>query len=126
VVPIDQPTQISPTFQYQLIPSTNADMKVSAINGQPNTGSPDQVFIGVNDCITLQMNVKFRTGAFLDVTNDADTQFYLDPPRGHFNGKNVWCPNPTDADKVFPIYGTNSRPSAGQTIKDTVIVHVHR
>jgi hypothetical protein len=125
VVNIGPPTQVQPFLQYRAIP-TNAEAHITQLNGAPWTGARDQVDMNVGDCITLQLLVKFRTGAFVDVTNDPLTTFTLDPPRGHFTAKNVWCPNPEDADKAFPIYLYNYSPSGEQGIKTTVHVHVRR
>jgi len=125
VVNIGPPTQVNPFLQYRAIP-TNAEAHITQVNGVPWTGARDQVDVNVGDCITLQLLVKFRTGAFVDVTNDPLTTFSLDPPRGHFSSKNVWCANPEDADKAFPIYLYNYSPSGEQGIKTTVHVHVRR
>jgi len=127
VITLAPPTQILASEIAQLIvPSTNADMYVESVGGVPNTGARDQVTVHLGQCVTLRMTVKFRTGPFVDVTDDPDTTFFLDPPRGTFSAKNVWCPTNADIDKALTIYGRNSRPSAGQTIGDTVKVTVRQ
>jgi streptogramin lyase len=115
--------QYSPQLQYRMIP-TNADMKILTIG--TGTVNHDQGTINVGECATLQLLVKFRTGAFIDVTNDPNTRFFLDPPRGNFTSKNVWCPGPDDANKVLTVYGYHYSPSGQQSIKDTVIIRVNR
>jgi streptogramin lyase len=127
VVTLGTPTQtLASEISRLIVPSTNADMYVESIGNVPNTGSRDQVTVHLGQCVTLRMTVKFRTGPFVDVTNDPDTIFFLDPPRGTFTARNVWCPNPEDVDKALTIYGKNSRPSAGQSITDTVKVTVRQ
>jgi len=125
VVNIGPPTQVNPFLQYRAIP-TNAEAHITQLNGAPWTGARDQVDMKVGDCITLQLLVKFRTGAFVDVTNDPLTTFTVDPqpvPFGHFTSKNVWCAD--QPNKAFPIYLYNYSPSGDQGIKTTVHVHVH-
>ena len=104
---------------------TNAEMFVSAINGVPTAGMPDQVTISVGDCVTLALRVKFRTGAFYDVTQDANTRFFTDPSRGTISG-NSFCALPADRDKTFPIYGRTFNPTAQQGIQGTVSIKVRR
>jgi len=126
-ISVAPPTQIQASEIAQLIvPSTNADMYVESIGGAANTGSRDQVTVHLGQCVNLRLTVKFRTGPFVDVTNDPDTIFFLDPPRGTFSAKNMWCPTSADVDKALTIYGKNSRPSAGQSITDTVKVTVRQ
>jgi virginiamycin B lyase len=118
-------TPSNPTAIVRLLP-TNADMYVSAIGSSPNTGSRDQVTVHLGDCVTLKYLVKFRTGAFIDVTEDPNTRFFLDPPRGVFTAKNVWCPTAADVDKSLTIYGRHYSPTGEQAITDTVKVLVRR
>lgn len=107
---------------------TNAVLFVSAIDGSPTSGQPDQVTIAAGRCLSLTMLVKFRSGAFLDVTNDPGTHFFLDQGsqgRVTLTG-NSFCATQADRNKTFPIYGQTASPDGQQTITDTVIVHVHR
>jgi virginiamycin B lyase len=122
VVQVTQ-TQTTPTTVVRLIP-TNADMRVTAVGS--NAINADQAEISVGECLTLKLLVKFRTGAFIDVTNDVNTRFFLDPPRGNFTSKNVWCPTPADANKILTIYGFHYSPTGRESIKDTVIIKVRR
>jgi hypothetical protein len=101
----------------------NAQMTASVGTG---TGTPaDQATISVGECVTLRLLVKFQRGEFMDVTQHPNTTFFTAPPRGTFTAKNVWCPANADANKVITIYGRYRGPS-GQTITDTVIIHVRR
>jgi hypothetical protein len=103
---------------------TNAQMFVAAINGVPTSGMPDQVTIAAGDCVTLALWVKFRTGAFFDVSQDASTRFFTDPPRGTLTG-DTFCATNADRNHTFPIYGRTFNPAAQQAIQDNVIVKVH-
>src|SRR5262245_36545811 len=77
---------------------TNVLMTIASINGVANTGAPDQATISAGDCLSLKLLVKFRTGDFIDVTNDPNTEFLTDPAHGHFTSGNVWCATEGDAD----------------------------
>jgi hypothetical protein len=108
---------------------TNALLFASATDGQLTSGQPDQVFVSVGQCVTLTMLVKFRGGAFLDVTGDPNTAFFTDPARDGFtvlNHSNVFCPTTADANRTFTIYGRAFSQSDHQVIMDTLIVHVRR
>jgi hypothetical protein len=109
------------------VSSTNAVLFVSAINGVPTEGRPDQVTINVGDCVTLTYLVKFRTGEFVDITHSPNTRFFTE-----LGGQRVvlpannFCATEAERNKIFTIYGQNFSPVAGQAITDTVIVRVRR
>jgi hypothetical protein len=105
---------------------TGAELFVSAVNGTPTSGQPDQIEIGVGDCVTLTFRVRFRGFDFLDVTQSPNTTYFTDPPRGEFQSKNVWCPRPEDRDKILTLYGRHFSPLAGQSVTDAVRVKVRR
>jgi hypothetical protein len=107
-----------------VVPSTNGELFISAIDGVPTSGRPDQVEISVGQCITLTFLVRYRTGPFVDVTGSPNTLFFTSPARGTFPTQNVFCATEAERNKVFTLYGRNSSPVAGQTITDTVIIKV--
>jgi hypothetical protein len=107
----------------------NALLFASAINGQATSGTPDQVFVSVGQCVTLTLLVKFRGTDFVNVTQDPNTAFFTDPARDGFdrlNHSNVFCPTAADANRTFPIYARAFSQSDHQVITDTLIVHVLR
>lgn len=117
---------------------TNAQLYVASVNGVPTSGRPDQVTLSVGDSITLNYLVKFRTGGLIDVTHMPNTGFFVTSPRyppgyyGHFypydwgEHKNTWSPGEGDRDKVITLYARHHSPYAGQSITDTIIVHIRR
>jgi hypothetical protein len=112
-------------IEYEAAP-THADLYVSAINDVPTLGRPDQVTISVGDCVTLTYRVKFRVGAFVDVTHSENTSFFTSPARGIYVSGNVWCPTEADRNKVITLYARYFSPLTGIGIGDTVIVYVRR
>jgi hypothetical protein len=60
-----------------------------------------------------------------DVTEDASTRFFTDPPQGTLTG-NTFCATDASRNHSFPIYGRTFNPAVQQGIQDTVIVKVRR
>jgi hypothetical protein len=109
---------------------TNAQMFVSSINDAIPSGQ-DQVTINVGDTLMFTFQVKFSsTNENVDVTYDPNTTFFTDPPRGAFTGGSNqlfrwrWRATEDTRNRTFPIYARYYHALSGQSITDTVLVHV--
>jgi hypothetical protein len=88
-------------------------------------GRGGQATIGVGECITLKLGVRFRgVQEYTDMSLDANTSYFTDPARGTFSSKNVWCATAQEANKVLTIYGRYRDPATGVSVTGTVIVKV--
>jgi putative inorganic carbon (HCO3(-)) transporter len=111
--------QVAPVPCYSLGEPNHALMNI--------VGGGDQATINVGECITLRLRVRFKgTNTYVDVTNDPNTGFFTEPPRGQFPARNVFCPTAADANKIFTVYGRYCDPCSGICITDTVIIRVRR
>src|SRR5437867_2639198 len=68
----------------------DADVYISAIDGTPTHS--DQATVAVGQLVTLGFQVRLRSGAVLDVTQDRNTTYAASPRRGSFRTKNTWSP----------------------------------
>src|SRR5437773_2813485 len=91
-----------------------ARMYIVAIDGKPYHS--DQATVSVGQTITLALQVRFRSGATVDVSTNAGTTFITSPARGTFNSVNTWSPLVGDANKAFPIYGRYTNPISHSSI----------
>jgi hypothetical protein len=104
--------------------SSPARLFVSAVDGTPTR--LDQVDISVGQCVTLTLVLRTSSGAPVDVTQDANTTFFTDPPRGTFTAKNIWCPTAAERDRFVTIYARHINPATQLTITDSVLIRIRR
>ena len=71
-------------------------------------------------------NVKNVDDLSSTLTNDPNTTFFTNPPKGIFTSKNVWCALAKDRNTEFPIYGQYCNPCDNVCVRATVHVHVNR
>ncbi len=84
----------------------------------------DQVTVNVGEHLYFTCLVKFRnTGAFLDVTENPNTQYFTDPPMGSHSGPS-WRATEETRNKILTLYARYREPFTGQSITDTIRVYV--
>jgi hypothetical protein len=88
-----------------------ADLLVTVVDEATVRGGKS--LLAGRECVVLRLRVKYRNGSVADVTDDANTQFGVNPGTGRFTAKNIWSPQPGDARRAVTVYGQYSTASAG-------------
>jgi hypothetical protein len=104
---------------------TEINLYVSAINGVPTTGHPDQVYIHVGDKLTFKVLVTVAgCTSIFDVTSFST--FFTSPPApafGTFSG-NTFTASAASFNRQFPVYADFFNTCKGTFLRDTIHVTV--
>jgi len=104
-------------------PQLEPSFSITGVTNGTQTAT-DQALVNVGGCVTLRLLIVAEPGGPTDVTNSANTTFVLDPARGTFTSKNVWCATAADCGHDLTIYGIYRDPCSGTTLVATVQITV--
>jgi len=106
-------------------PQLEPSFSITGVTNGTQT-STDQAVLKVGGCVALRLLIVAQPGGTTNVTFSPNTTFVLDPVRGKFTSKNVWCATAADCDKDLTIYGIYRDPCSGTTLVATVQLTVER